>query len=67
LWGNDVWRVQRIMGWACIFTCATNLYHYGSDIVGSFGFAGIAGILCHTYIGKMADRYSPRIVVLVEV
>ena len=34
------------------------------SIVGSFGFAGIAGILATPYIGKMADRYSPRIIVL---
>ncbi|MCS5811171.1 MFS transporter [Klebsiella pneumoniae] len=47
------------------FLLARPPYHYGSDIVGSFGFAGIAGILATPYIGKMADRYSPRIVVLV--
>lgn len=46
------------------FLLARAPYHYGSDIVGSFGFAGIAGILATPYIGKMADRYSPRIVVL---
>ncbi|HFG6920421.1 TPA: MFS transporter [Acinetobacter baumannii] len=46
------------------FLLARPPYHFSSDIVGSFGFAGIAGILATPYIGKMADRYSPRIIVL---
>lgn len=47
------------------FLLARSPYNYGSDIVGSFGFAGIAGILATPYVGKLADRYTPRIVVLV--
>ncbi|MBL5829346.1 MFS transporter [Serratia fonticola] len=39
-------------------------YHFGSDIVGAFGFAGIAGILMTPIIGNLADRYTPQAIVI---
>lgn len=47
------------------FLLARPPFHYGSDIVGSLGFAGIAGILSTPYIGRLADRFTPRIVVII--
>lgn len=46
------------------FLLALPPYRFGSDIVGSFGFAGMAGIIATPYIGKLADRYSFRTIVL---
>ncbi|EGT3611536.1 MFS transporter [Morganella morganii] len=46
------------------FLFAQSPYYYGSDIVGSFGFTGIAGILITPYVGKLTERYHSRIIVL---
>ena len=46
------------------FLLAQSPYHYSSDIVGSFGVTGVAGMLATPYIGRIADRFSPRRVVL---
>lgn len=37
-------------------------YHYGSDLVGAFGFVGIAGLLASPWIGRMVDRMGSRVV-----
>lgn len=49
------------------FLMAQPPYYYGSDVVGSLGLTGIAGILATSLIGKLADIYSPRFVVLIGV
>ncbi|MDR0219006.1 MAG: MFS transporter [Enterobacteriaceae bacterium] len=49
------------------FLMAQPPYYFGSDSVGSLGLTGIAGILATSLIGKLADIYSPRFVVLIGV
>lgn len=49
-------------------TLAFELYslpqHYGSDVAGAFGLAGIVGVLAAPQVGRFADRKSPRFAVL---
>jgi predicted MFS family arabinose efflux permease len=35
-------------------------YNFGSDAAGAFGFLGIIGLLSSPMIGKAADRFGPR-------
>jgi predicted MFS family arabinose efflux permease len=39
-------------------------YRFASDVAGSFGLAGIAGIFATPYVGRLADRFDARTVVL---
>jgi len=48
---------------ALAFLLSRPPYQYGSDIVGAFGLAGIAGILVTPFIGKLADRFTPQLLV----
>jgi predicted MFS family arabinose efflux permease len=45
-----------------VFFLATPPYHYGSEVAGLFGLAGIAGAVAATFVGKLADRINPRII-----
>jgi predicted MFS family arabinose efflux permease len=51
-------------------TLAFHLYdlpgHYGSATAGSFGLAGVVGVLAAPRVGKLADRRSPELAVLLS-
>ncbi|HEY1247688.1 MAG TPA: MFS transporter [Nitrososphaera sp.] len=42
------------------FFLASSPYHYGSDVVGLFSLAGIAGVLIASSIGRFADHRGAR-------
>lgn len=48
---------------AMAFLLSSRPYHYGSDVVGAFGFAGIAGVLITPTIGRLADKLTSQSVV----
>ncbi len=39
-------------------------YNFGSDAAGAFGFLGIIGLLSSPMIGKAADRFGPRLLLM---
>jgi predicted MFS family arabinose efflux permease len=40
--------------------------HYGSDVAGLFGLAGVVGVIAAPRIGKLADKRSPQFAVLLS-
>lgn len=46
-----------------VFLLAQPPYHYGSEVTGLFGLAGVVGAAAAPIVGKMADRRSPKITV----
>jgi predicted MFS family arabinose efflux permease len=39
---------------------------YGSDVAGMFGLIGVAGVFVAPYAGKLSDRKSPRLAVMLS-
>ncbi len=48
-----------------IFLLGTSPYHYGSQTAGLFGLIGAVGAAVAPWSGRLADRRSPRLVVVI--
>jgi predicted MFS family arabinose efflux permease len=50
--------------WATlVFLIESPAYHYGMAVAGTFGLIGASSAMCAPFVGKLADRHSPRFLV----
>jgi len=50
--------------WATlIFFLGSPTYRYGSEIAGLFGLVGVAGVIASLIAGRLADKWSPKLVI----
>jgi predicted MFS family arabinose efflux permease len=60
--GGLVFGAFSVFWVTLVFFLATPPYHYGSEMAGAFGLAGIAGALAASVVGKLSDRMPARLI-----
>lgn len=52
--------------WSTLAYVLAQNFHYSSAVAGSMGLLGIVAIFAAPFIGKMVDRYSPRLNIMIS-
>ncbi|ANK60493.1 MFS transporter [Loigolactobacillus backii] len=60
--GFCLFGVSNVL-WSTLAFYLAAQYHMGSDVAGLLGLLGITGVLFASIIGRLVDRYSPRMTV----
>lgn len=60
--GFTLFGVSSVL-WSTLAFYLTAQYHLGSSVAGLLGLLGITGVLFAPFIGRMVDRFSPRLTV----
>lgn len=60
LFGGLAFGAFSVFWVTLVFFLETPPYHYGSEVAGLFGLAGVAGALAASNIGKLSDRINAR-------
>ncbi len=60
--GFCLFGVSNVL-WSTLAFYLADQYHFGSNVAGLLGLLGITGVLFASVIGRLVDRYSPRITI----